>query len=420
MKERVAHPEVYIGDEALPRLVAFCREHALSRFALVADRNTYAALGRAAEAALADSGCDVLTILLEGDDIGVDATYVFDTMLALDRVPRTFLAVGSGTVTDVTRFVSHRLGREFISLPTAPSVDGYTSVGAPMVIHGVKRTVSCHGPLAVFAHLPTLCAAPRPMLAAGFGDMLAKLTSSADWEIGSLLWGERYDPEIARRGRAAAWACAHAVDSIAAAGCDGVTALMDGLIESGFCMLDFGDTLPASGNEHHTSHLWEMKLLREGRHSVLHGAKVGLAVIGSLRRYNRLAALSRPEVEALLAGAGLPDREAALAEIQAAFGPLADEVIATDRPFLDLTPAQLEALKARILAHWDEIHRIAAELPSADQMIAWVKQVGGPTTGRELGFGDEEIRLGLTASHHFRHRFTGAKLCYFLGLPLAA
>ena len=27
------------------------------------------------------------------------------------------------------------------------------------------------------------------------------------------------------------------------------------------------------------SHFWEMKLLREGRHSVLHGAKVGIGVL---------------------------------------------------------------------------------------------------------------------------------------------
>ncbi len=39
---------------------------------------------------------------------------------------------------------------------------------------------------------------------------------------------------------------------------------MEGLIEAGFCMLDFGNSNPASGAEHHMSHYWEMKLLREG------------------------------------------------------------------------------------------------------------------------------------------------------------
>ncbi len=71
--------------------------------------------------------------------------------------------------------------------------------------------------------------------------------------------------------------------------------LFNGLIESGFCMLDFGETRPASGYEHHISHFWEMKLLREGRHAVLHGAKVGIAVRISAQRYDVIRAMSRAE-----------------------------------------------------------------------------------------------------------------------------
>ena len=99
----------------------------------------------------------------------------------------------------MTRFVSHRSDTEFISLPTAASVDGYTSIGAPMIIGGAKVTVNCQGPLAVFGDLPALCAAPKALTAAGFGDLIAKLTSVSDWELGHVLWDEPFDPTIARR-----------------------------------------------------------------------------------------------------------------------------------------------------------------------------------------------------------------------------
>ena len=36
---------VYVGPDALPKLVRFCRERQLQHFALIADDNTYAALG---------------------------------------------------------------------------------------------------------------------------------------------------------------------------------------------------------------------------------------------------------------------------------------------------------------------------------------------------------------------------------------
>jgi glycerol-1-phosphate dehydrogenase [NAD(P)+] len=410
------HLPVYVGPDALPELVRFCRQRQLHHCVLVADANTYAALGARAESALRGQGFDVLTVLLTGDDIGADARSAFQVLLALDRVPRVFIAVGSGTITDVARVVSHRIGAEFISLPTAASVDGFTSIGAPTVIDGAKITVNAHGPLAVFADLPTLCAAPRCMIAAGFGDLLAKLTSIADWELGALLWDEPYDAEIARRSRAAALSAAARADAVAAASEDGVRDLFNGLIESGFCMLDFGETRPASGYEHHMSHFWEMKLLREGRHSVLHGAKVGIAVLISARRYAAIRTLSREEAAERLAGFVPLSRAAQEQVIRDAYGPIADQIIPIQEPFLSLEVADLRRLSENIVAEWDAIQRIAATVPPADQIEGWLRRAGGPVTGAAIGLSDAEITQGIACGHYYRNRFTVGKLSWMLGI----
>jgi len=302
------HLPVYVGADTLERLIRFCRERGLSRLTLVADGNTYAALGQRAEAALKAAGLNAEAIILRGDDIGADAASVYQVLLGLDKGARTFVATGSGTVTDVTRFVSHRSNSEFISLPTAASVDGYTSIGAPMIIDGAKVTVGCQGPVAVFGDLPTLCAAPRMLTAAGFGDLIAKLTSVADWELGHVMWGEPYDAKIAQRARQAVWNCVDKLDSLVAARPEGIESLFLGLIETGFCMLDFGETRPASGYEHHVSHFWEMKLLREGRHSIFHGAKVGLGVLASARLYDQVRRLRAEDVRSRLAETPMPSR----------------------------------------------------------------------------------------------------------------
>ncbi|PKO23142.1 MAG: sn-glycerol-1-phosphate dehydrogenase [Chloroflexi bacterium HGW-Chloroflexi-1] len=410
------HFPVYIGPAAVDHLLAYCQNHRLSRFTLVADRNTYAALGEAVAAAQQAQGYDVLTGLLAGDEIIADARHVFQVLLAIDRVERTYLAVGSGTITDITRFVSHRTGAGFISLPTAPSVDGYTANGSPMVIDGVKVTAPGHAPLAVFADLPTLCAAPRPLIAAGVGDMLAKLTSSADWELGRLLWDEPFDAEIAARGRRAAWRCAQHVDEIAAGSETGIRALMEGLIESGFCMLDFGSSLPASGGEHHISHCWELKLLREGRPAILHGAKVGIAVLYGARRYDAIRALTCAAVASRLAQRALPDRAQQIAGIRQAYGPLADQVITIQAPFLDMTGADFARLKDKVGANWDQILRIAGTVPPAAEVEAWLRQVGGPVTGAEVGLDDAEVAVGVKYGHYYRNHFTIHKLSWLLGI----
>jgi glycerol-1-phosphate dehydrogenase [NAD(P)+] len=295
-------------------------------------------------------------------------------------------------------------------------VDGFTSIGAPIVVDGAKITLLTHGPLAVFADIPTLCAAPRAMIAAGFGDLIAKLTSVADWELGRTFWGEPYDASIAQRSRNAAWAAIHQLDAIANAECDGVKTLMDGLFESGFCMLDFGETRPASGAEHHISHMWEMMLLREGRHSVLHGAKVGVAVLVSAQRYDAIKAMSRAEAQARLAAAALPDRDADIAAIRSAFPHMVDELIGIQAPFLDMTGDQFAALKARILAEWDTIQQIAATVPSAADVIGWLRRVGGAVMAADISLTDAEFELGVRCGHFYRNRFSVAKLGRMLRL----
>jgi glycerol-1-phosphate dehydrogenase [NAD(P)+] len=191
---------------------------------------------------------------------------------------------------------------------------------------------------------------------------------------------------------------------------------MEGLIESGFCMLDFGETRPASGYEHHVSHFWEMRLLREGRHSVLHGAKVGIAVLVSGRRYDAIRRTSRAEAEARLARRILPDREEQIRGIRSAYGPMADQVIAIQAPFLDMTADDLRGLKQNVLGHWDDILRIAATVPPAAETEGWLRKVGGPVRGSDVGLSDEEVALGLAYGHYYRNRFSVGKLSWMLGI----
>ena len=62
--------------------------------------------------------------------------------------------------------------------------------------------------------------------------------------------------------------------------------LMYGLILSGLAMQLTGNSRPASGSEHHMSHLWEMCCINEDS-DALHGEKVGVGLLYVLREYHR-------------------------------------------------------------------------------------------------------------------------------------
>ena len=131
---------VITEQDAVPALVSYLHEKRLDRLTLVADANTYAALGERVDLALAAAGgVDIKRILLAGDEVTPDETTCMEVFVANGSDERTFLAVGSGVITDVTRFVSHRSRNAFICLPTAPSVDAYTATGSSLVLKRLKR-----------------------------------------------------------------------------------------------------------------------------------------------------------------------------------------------------------------------------------------------------------------------------------------
>jgi len=407
---------VTIDGDAITHLLEFCQATQRTNFLLVADRNTYAVQGEAVETALRQQGFDLKKVIFTHDEVVADAHHILRVLVEYDREARTFIAVGSGTITDITRIVSHRTRNDFISMPTAPSVDGFASIGAPLIISGVKTTVIAHAPIAIFANLHVLAAAPRAMIASGFGDMLGKITSIADWRLGQLLWDEPYDETIAQRTLQAAQLCIDHAAAIGAVTPAGIRRLMEALIESGYCMLDFGSSRPASGSEHHYSHVWEMKLLRESRPALLHGAKVGVATILVAGLYERIKQLARPDVADLLEGSNLPDQSQQIEQIQVAYGALTDEIIKEQAPFLNLSETAYADLKTKILTDWPQIQAIAAQVPDAQAFTMLLQQVQGPTTVDELGLSAAEQTLVEENAHYLRNRFTVRKLGRVLGV----
>lgn len=409
---------IYVGKDAISHLLEYVAAKNLNRFCIVADENTFPALGGRVETALKGKGYDVTSVVLEGHHIHTDEHECMQVFIRAPLGPCTFIAVGSGTITDITRFVSHRTGRSFIGMPTAPSVDGFTSIGAPIILAGVKTTILCQAPLAVFADLETLANAPQALIGAGFGDMVGKITSLADWKMGSLLWNEPYDSTIAARSQAAIDSVMKYSDAIGQRSEEGVRALMDALIESGLCMLDFGTSRPASGAEHHASHYWEMKRLREGRGTQFHGAQVGYALTLVAAQYARIREINRSDMMNRLEAATLPDRQAEVDAIRGGYGDMVDDIVKEHLAFLNLTEEGFDQLKHKIADHWDDIQTIAANVPSPKVIAAALDKAGAPTTWQALGLDEDEVQPGFQYGHYLRNRFTVLKLSRVLDVPL--
>ncbi len=411
---------VVISNHAVDDLIAYLREHYTgATLTIVSDTNTYAALGERVYQAVSAAGFTTINIVHTGEEVTAGAEYILRTLLQSSTGDQVFIAVGSGTITDITRYTAFRTRNPYIAVPTAPSVDGFVSVSAPLIVGSMKETFPTDAPVAVFADLPTLAAAPQAMIAAGFGDILGKYTSLADWNLSHLLHDEPYSAAVEARVRRALDACVEAVDAIAQRSETGVQALMHALIESGMGMLEFGNSRPASGAEHHCSHYWEMKLLREGKPALLHGAKVGVATSLIAAHYARLRALSHDELVDLLEAAGLDSRERQVAEIEQVYGDAAPDILRIQAPYLNLTAEEYDALKQRILDQWDVVKPILDTVPPPEVIVDILNRLGGASSPDALGLNADYVREAQLYGHYLRDRFTVMKLNKALGLPLA-
>jgi len=410
----------YIGKDAVPHLLDYCKTLPAHPYTIISDANTYAALGQQVHTALQGAGYAITNIVLKGDEIIADEKYLMQTMIKTPPGDMIFVGVGTGTLTDITRYVSFRTRNPFIAVPTAPSVDGFVSSGAPLVVGGIKETFKSQGPLAVFADLPTSVAAPQPLKAAGFGDIVGKYTSLADWKLGSILWNEPFSTSIEQHFRELLDNCVNAVDDIARNTEQGVCTLMQALIDSGLYMLEWGDSRPASGSEHHCSHYWELTLLRTNRKAILHGAKVGYAATLMAKLYETIRGWSRDKVASLLQQSNLPGYDAGAAEIKQAYPLGFEDVIQTQKPFLNLTEAQFNDLKARIVDNWDQIQAIASTVPPSTKIAEILQRAGAPTSWQALGLQEQDVIPAVIYGHNLRNRFTVIKLLRTCGVNPAS
>jgi glycerol-1-phosphate dehydrogenase [NAD(P)+] len=373
-------------------------------------------MGEEVEQKLRSAGLATRSTIYEEQYLAADAESIFRLLVDDDPEERLYVAVGSGTITDIVRFATHRTGRAFVSMATAPSVDAYASIVAPVVVEGMKRTVPAQAPVAVFADSEALARAPRAMIAAGFGDMICKFSAVADWRMGALVWGEPFDEAIARRSVEAAKACVDAAAAIGETKPEGLATLMAAVVESGLCMAEAGHSRPASGAEHQYSHFWEMRLLLENRPPVLHGLKVGIGTIEAARLWDIVRGISRDRAAELLRASRLPDRAAEERKIRAAYLGAAEETIAAQSRFLGMSEADYEALKAKLLEHWDDIQSFVRSVPSEEETRRLLELAGCPTDARKLGLGRKEIAQSIACAHYIRDRFTVKKLCRMLGV----
>lgn len=258
---------------------------------LVCDLNTWDAAGKRATAVLEASGHGYSLCRFDTRERLMPAEWELGSLaMRFDPTCDCIVGVGGGVINDLCKLMGRAAGVPTAIVATAPSMDGFASNSGAMEVNGVKKTLYTPCPAGVLCDTEIMAAAPKRMLLAGVGDMIAKYISICDWRISHIVNGEYYCERVAGMMRGALKRVMANLDGIAARDADAVDAVAEGLVLAGVAMSFAQVSRPASGLEHCFSHIWEMMALERGRPYDLHGIQVGMGSMLALPVYGWMRA----------------------------------------------------------------------------------------------------------------------------------
>lgn len=413
---------VVVGEKTLGAVGGFFKNlFNDSKAVVVADKTTFEIAGRQVVNELAASGIEVETpFIYDVPHMHAEMSLVDALKPRLAATDAIAVAVGSGTINDLSKYASSLVERPYMVCGTAASMDGYTSFGASIEYNECKQTFSCPAPRGVLVDMDVVCKAPQKMNAAGFADLIAKIPAGADWIIADLLGTEPID--------SIAWSLVQDSlrdwvsnpEGVAAGDRKALTSLIEGLIMSGLAMQKAKTSRTASGAEHQFSHLWDNQRHTYNGEAPSHGFKVGIGTISTSALYERiLASWTEATFDYAIAHADENFRSWDIIEkeLEDHFGTTGlYETVKRECRKKYVEPQELKRRLALFRDSWNELKpRLQAQLMPASEIQQIIHKAAAPSIPEEIGIERERLHKTYRLAQQLRYRYNVLDWTHDLG-----
>lgn len=364
-------------------------------FAVVSDPATHKAMGERVARALSAVG-PVTEIIL--DHPHADMAHVRMLAEKLKGFP-SVVAVGSGTINDLCKFVTLQDGRRYCVFGTAGSMNGYTSSTASITLDsGLKVSLPAQVPAGFFVDLEVCAAAPAYLNASGFGDCLCRSVAQIDWWMSHRLLGTfyRHEPyviEIPDEIRLMQQA-----QGIAEGDIEAVGHLFRVLTLCGLGITFTKISNHGSMGEHQISHYLDC-FAGDKHPGSLHGQQVGVATLTMARIQNHfLSSDAAPEV-----GPTRIDPE----DMARRMGEKVAEECLVNYRKKAFDARQADEVNARMARIWPELRQECLDMSvPVETLTGYLKTAGGAITATELGFPVDVYQEAVCHAHEMRDRYS--------------
>ena len=338
-------------------------------------------------------------MIFDGSRILVPDEVAIERILAhvTDEVD-LILGIGSGVVNDLCKHTSFVSSLPYDIVATAPSMDGYASKGAALILDGMKVTLNADTPEAIIADTEVLKNAPMDMIKAGYGDIIGKYSCLCDWKLAALVNGEylcetvlgaTYEEVEKTRGLAS---------GIVERDANAVGTLMGALVSVGILMAYVGNSRPASGSEHHLSHYFEIVGIVKNEPYLPHGIDVFYSAAETARLRETLIKSDFAKAISHF------DREKYEENIHRIYGSVAEEVIALQNKL-----GWYNEIKKRLQVYREkesEIKALLSTAPSYAEMCNMLSEVGLDYEDFIKTYGKKKISDALLYAKDLKDRYS--------------
>lgn len=405
---------IVVEENAISKIVEYINQESYKTVYIVADKNTEKASKGKVYEILEKNNIKYSKYIFSNNELVPDEIAVGKIITHLPRKCELIIGIGAGVINDLCKFISYTVKINYFIIATAPSMDGYASDGAALIVDNLKVTYEKVGrPKAIVADTNILKNAPMHLITAGIGDIFGKYICLTDWHMAHFVTGEYYCQDLVDIMNKAVIAVTNATkDGITARDEKSIGLVMEGLVLAGIDMSYSGNSRPASGSEHHMSHYWEMLFLQQGHEGVHHGTKVGVGTIIAIILYKKLAQKLKETTDLILKHF---DKTAWIKNIKLVYGKAAPGVIRLEEKVGKNNDEDVAARLVMIAKYKQNIIDLAEKLPEVNSLIELMKKINAPYHPAQIGVTEEMVKNAIIYAKELRNRYGILQLLFDCG-----
>ena len=402
---------INISSGALESLPGYVAEYGYAKPYILCDKITFEIAGKRCEELLKKAGFQPSVLIIR--HMGFDEATLGEIVLNKPDDCDLMIGVGTGSITDMLRFSSFKLGLPCFTVATGAPMDGFSASVGIMNVNNLKATMPAHSTEVIIGDTDILKSAPYRMTIAGFADLIGKLNALDDWHLGAMINGDHYCKKIDELVQAYVDDILKKTDKIKARDPEAIGDVMNALLLTGATISLYGNSRPISGGEHHMSHYWEVLGEQRGKQSAMHGEQVAVGTVMALSVVEELSRL-QPDFEKAREAAKQFDYDAWEANIRRTYGNAADAIVDLEKSSGKNDPVRwLQRLEV-IEEKWPEIQGMLKKVYPAQELRRLLKDLGCPCDPKDIGITESVLKDTFMVCKETRNRYT----CYQLAWDL--